>query len=55
MIHAPIVILLQFLIGTAIPGLPFLAGAALIEVVIQLRSGQPRAGSHETSPVMTRK
>jgi hypothetical protein len=55
MIHVPIVIVVQFLIGTAIPGLPFLAGAALIEIVIQSRSGQPRHSSDETSPVMTRK
>jgi hypothetical protein len=42
------VIVIHFLIGTAIPILPFLAGAALIEIVIQSRHKQPRHRSRET-------
>jgi hypothetical protein len=55
MIHASVVIVIQFLIGSAIPLLPFLAGAALIEIVIQSRYRQPQHRNHETSPVWTKK
>jgi hypothetical protein len=55
MIHVSVVIVIQFLIGGAIPLPPFIAGAALIEIVIQLVYRQPQHRSHETSPVWTRK